>query len=261
MLFRSICCGFVCSTKHQKAQYRALACKYVSAQCHSVMYSPPCPPTRRAYHAFAAFSVLLWFRLFHKAPKSTNTLLFRAVCCGFVCSTKHQNAPKLVFRAHWFQHRATVLCVRLHSEPPPPPVFSVFWCFFVFAVISSGPKSTNTVLFRSICCGFVCSTKHQKAPALLFRATSFQQSVTLLCVRLPSTLHPSCFWCFFVVAVVSSRPQNTNTVFFVHAFKRGHNWKTNIYYNVKGRKTKASSFRAIDISVFCWFRRIFFSFF
>ena len=133
LLFRSICCGFVCSTKHQKAQYRALACKYVSAQCHSVMYSPPCPPTRRAYHAFAAFSVLLWFRLFHKAPKSTNTLLFRAVCCGFVCSTKHQNAPKLVFRAHWFQHRATVLCVRLHSEPPSPS--QCFLCFGAFSFL------------------------------------------------------------------------------------------------------------------------------
>ena len=33
-------------------------------------------------------------------------------------------------------------------------------------------------------------------------------------------------------------------MFFVHAFKIGHNWKTNIYTNVEGRKTKASSFRA-----------------
>ena len=195
-------------------------------------------------------------------PPSCFFLLFRC-CCGFVCPTKHIKAPTPCFfvqfavassvpqstkkhstvllRANMFQHSVTVLCIRL---PVPPLVVHIMLL----------------LLFR-YCCGFVCSTKHQKAPALLFRATSFQQSVTLLCVRLPSTLHPSCFWCFFVVAVVSSRPQNTNTVFFVHAFKRGHNWKTNIYYNVKGRKTKASSFRAIDISVFCWFRRIFFFFF
>ena len=95
LLFRSNCCGFVCSTKHQKAQYRALACKYVSAQCHSVVYSPPLSPhsscipcfwcffgiavvssvpqsTKKHQHFAFSFD-LLWVRLFYEAPKCTKT--------------------------------------------------------------------------------------------------------------------------------------------------------------------------------------------
>ena len=137
VLFRCYC-GFVCPTKHIKAPTPCFFVQFAvgssvpqSTKKHSTVLLRanmfqhsvtvlcillPCPPTRRAFHAFGAFSVLLWFRLFHKAPKSTNTLLFRAICCGFVCSTKHQNAPKLLFRAHWFQHSVTVLCVRLPNR-------------------------------------------------------------------------------------------------------------------------------------------------
>ena len=98
VLFRCYC-GFVCPTKHIKAP---TPCFFVqiavgssvpqSTKKHSTVLLRanmfqhsvtvlcirlPCPPTRRAFHAFGAFSVLLWFRLFH--------------------STKHQKAPTLCF--------------------------------------------------------------------------------------------------------------------------------------------------------------------
>ena len=102
-------------------------------------------------------------------PPSCFFLLFRCYC-GFVCPTKHIKAPTPCFfvqfavassvpqstkkhstvllRANMFQHSVTVLCIRL---PVPPLVVHIMLL----------------LLFR-YCCGFVCSTKHQKAPTLCF---------------------------------------------------------------------------------------------
>ena len=165
-------------------------------------------------------------------PQSTSTLLFRAICCGFVCSTKHQNAQKLLFEHIGFS--------------------TVSHCgVFASSVMCSPPQSTPRafcvlVLFR-YCCGFVWSKKHQHCSfscnllwIRLFHKAPKSTSTAFSCNFVPIKCHivvcsppqhprPIVLSCFFVVAVVSCSPQSTNTVFFVHAFKIGHNWKTNIY--------------------------------
>ena len=52
----------------------------------------PLPQSPPPLVLFCVFSLLLWFRLSNKAHKSTSTLHFRLICCGFDCSTKHQKA-------------------------------------------------------------------------------------------------------------------------------------------------------------------------
>ena len=102
----------------------------------------PYLPTRRAFPAFGALSVLLWFRLLHKAPKSTNTLLFRAFAVGssVLRSTKmHQNC----FFEHIGFSTVSQCCVFASPVPPPPSCFWCLSCIFVIAMLSRGPESTN----------------------------------------------------------------------------------------------------------------------
>ena len=133
VLFRCYC-GFVCPTKHIKAptpcffvQFALASSVPQSTKKHSTVLLPanmfkdsvtvlcirlPCPPTRRAFHAFGAFfgiavvsSVpqstkkhehfafscnLRWVRLFYEAPKCTkaafSSTLVSAQCHSVVCS-------------------------------------------------------------------------------------------------------------------------------------------------------------------------------
>ena len=138
------------------------------------------PPPQSPLVLFCAFSLLLWFRLSNKAHKSTNTLLFRSNCCGFVCSTKHQKAQYLALACKYVSAQCHSV-VYSPRRSPHSSCISCFWCFFGIALVSSVPQSTSTLLFRAICCGFVCSTKHQNVQNCFFDHIFLAQCHNVVC--------------------------------------------------------------------------------